>query len=59
VDQANVEVTGLLMRKEEPKVLEYITTTPRGIPIRYHTNAQVHPLSGRTRGLGWMSYKEK
>jgi hypothetical protein len=48
-----------LMRKEEQEVLADITTTPRGIPIREHTASQVHPLSGSTRGLGWMSYEEK
>jgi hypothetical protein len=47
------------MRKEEKEVLVDITITPQGIPIRYHTVAQVHPLSGSTRGLGWMGYEDK
>jgi hypothetical protein len=59
VAQAIQEVTGLLMRKEEPKVLSYITVTPRGIPIIGHTTNQVHPLSGSIRGPGWMSYEDK
>jgi hypothetical protein len=59
VAQANQEVTGLLMRKEEQEVLADITVTPRGIPIRENTTAQVHPLSGSIRGMGWMSYEEK
>jgi hypothetical protein len=33
VVQANQEVTGLLMRKEEQEVLEDITITPQDIPI--------------------------
>jgi hypothetical protein len=53
------EVTGLMMRKEKQEVLANITITPQGIPIREHTVAQVHPLSGRIKGLGWMSYEEK
>jgi hypothetical protein len=48
-----------LMRKEKQEVLADITITPRGIPIRDHTTAQVHPLSESIRGLGWMSYEEK
>jgi hypothetical protein len=39
VAQANQEVIDLPMRKEEPKLLADITTTPRGIPIREHTTA--------------------
>jgi hypothetical protein len=51
--QANQEVTGLLMRKEEQEVLADITITPQGIPLGEHTIAQVHPLSGSIRrGLG-------
>ena len=38
--QANQEVIGLLMRKEEKEVLAEITVTPRGIPIRGHTTTQ-------------------
>jgi hypothetical protein len=59
VAQANQEVTDLLMRKENPEVLADITITHQGIPIREHTTNQVHPLSERIRGLGWMSYEEK
>jgi hypothetical protein len=59
VAEENLEVTGLLMRKEEPEVLGEITITPQGIPIRGHTTAQVYPLSGSIRGLGWMSYEDK
>jgi hypothetical protein len=59
VAQENQEVTGLLMRKEEQEVLADITITLRGIQIENHTTNQVHPLSGRIRGLGWMSYEEK
>jgi hypothetical protein len=59
VAQANQEATGLLMRKEEQEVLADITVTTQGIPIRGNIAAQVHPLSGSIRGLGWMSYEEK
>jgi hypothetical protein len=59
VAQANKEVTGLLMRKEDPEVLENITVTPRGIPIRENIQYHVHPLSGSIRGMGRMSYEEK
>ena len=57
--QANLEVIGLMKRKEEQEVLANITTTPRGIPIREHTTTHVHPLSGRKRVLGWMNCEEK
>ena len=57
--QANLEVTGLLMRKEEHEVLVDITITPQGIPIRGNTTSQVYPLSGSIRDLGWMSYEDK
>jgi hypothetical protein len=59
VAQENHEVIGLLMRKEEHKVLADITITPQEIPIREHTTTQVHPLPGSIRGLEWMSYEEK
>jgi hypothetical protein len=59
VAQANQEVTGLLMRKEEQEVLANITNTPRVIPITEHTTSQVHPLLRAIRGLGRMSYEGK
>jgi hypothetical protein len=59
VAQANQEVIGLLMKKEEPEVLANITATPQVIPIRENTTTQVHPLSRSIRGLGWMSYGDK
>jgi hypothetical protein len=52
VVQANREVTSLMTRKEKQEVLAGITTTLRGIPIRDHIAAQVHPLSESMRGLG-------
>jgi hypothetical protein len=48
-----------MMRKEKREVLVGITTTPRGIPIRDQIASQAHPLSKITRGMGWMSYKDK
>jgi hypothetical protein len=60
VAQANQEVTGLLMRKEDQEVLANITITPQGITMGQHTTTQVHPLLGSIRrGMGWMSYEEK
>jgi hypothetical protein len=40
VDQANQEVTG------KQKVIEDITNTPLGIPIKEYTVAQVYPMLG-------------
>jgi hypothetical protein len=48
-----------MMRKENQEVLEDITITPQGIPIRGNTTTQVHPLSGSIRVMGWMNYEEK
>jgi hypothetical protein len=46
--------------RRRKEVLEDITITPQGIPLRDHTVVQVHPLSGNIRGgLGWMRYREK
>jgi hypothetical protein len=59
VAQASQEIRGLMMIKEKKEVLAGITTTPRGIPLRYHTTDQVHPLSESMRVLGWMNYEEK
>jgi hypothetical protein len=42
--QANQEVIGILMRKEDQGVLVDITITPQGIPIGENIAAQVHPL---------------
>ena len=57
--QANLEVIGLMMRKEKKEVLADITITPQSILIREKVAAQVHPLSEIIRGLGCMSYGEK
>jgi hypothetical protein len=46
------------MRKEKQEVLADTTITPKGIPIREQSSAQVHPLSEGIRSLGWMSYEE-
>jgi hypothetical protein len=60
MNQANNEVTGLMMRGEEKEVLEDITITPKGIPLGEHTIFQVHPMSGSIRGgLGWIHYRGK
>ena len=59
MDQANLEVTSLQMRKEKQEVLVDTTITPQDIPIREQVTTQVHSLPEGIRGLGWMSYEEK
>jgi hypothetical protein len=54
VNPFNQGATGSLMRKEDQGVIANITNTPKRIPIGDHTIAQVHPLLGNLRGLGWM-----
>jgi hypothetical protein len=55
VAQVNHEVTGLLMRKKEQEVLEDITITPRGIPIREHTKSQFEKFATTTCDEGNLS----
>jgi hypothetical protein len=56
VAPTNQESMGPMRKKEDKGVVEDITITPKNIPIREHTVAQFHPLSGNIiGGLGWMN----
>jgi hypothetical protein len=55
VAPTNQEIMGPLRIKEYQGVVEYLTSTPKGIPKGGHTVVQVHILLEIIRHLKWMN----
>jgi hypothetical protein len=55
VAPTNQEATRPLRKKEDQGMVVEITITLKGNPKGENIEAQIHPLPGSIRGMGWMN----